>query len=77
MDSGLQQAGGRDGLNDRKDNGQVARVLGNFAAAKFAFFLQALQVRETTVINCKMMDDVMYGMMPRGRKSSDAGNSLR
>ena len=45
---GLRLQGCRDGggLHDAKNNRQVARVLRDLAAAEFAFFLQALQVRE-------------------------------
>src|ERR1700730_9233306 len=42
----LQSGGDRERLNDAQHNGQIARVLRNFAAPELAFFLQALEVRE-------------------------------
>jgi hypothetical protein len=42
----LQRGGDGGGLDDAQDNRQVARVLGNLAAAQFAFFLKALEVWE-------------------------------
>src|SRR5713226_2635833 len=42
----LQGGGNRGRLNDAQHDGQVARVLRDFAAPELAFFLQALEVRE-------------------------------
>src|SRR5271165_2383473 len=42
----LQSAGNGSALDDAEHDGQVAGVLRDFAAAEFAFFLQAFEVRE-------------------------------
>ena len=56
-----------EGLHDAQDDGQIARLLSDLAAAEFAFFCKLLEVGNTTVINCRMIDDVMYGMMPSAK----------
>src|SRR6266404_4631401 len=42
----LQRSGDGGGLDDAQQDRQIARVLRNFTAAEFAFFLQLLEIRE-------------------------------
>src|SRR5262249_22865398 len=42
----LERGGDRGGLDDAEHDRQIARVLGDFAATEFAFFLQLFEVRE-------------------------------
>jgi len=50
---------------------QVERVLRILADGEFAVFLSGVEVWEHHGINCGMMDEVMYGMMPKAKKSSN------
>ena len=55
-------------LDDAQHDRQVARVLRDLAAARARLPSAAARgTGNTTVINCRMIDEVMYGMMPSAK----------
>ncbi len=64
----LEVEGDRQRLDDAEDDRQVARVLRDLCAGR-ARPLSCRRSRygQATVINCKMIEAVMYGMMPRAK----------
>ena len=58
-------------LDERQDDRAVARVLGDLAPPGLAFLREAARgAGSTTVSSCRMIDALMYGMMPSAKIES-------
>ncbi len=63
----LEPDGDAQRLHDGEHQRQVARVLRDLAPPELAFLRDPLEVGQTTVSSCRMIDELMYGMTPSAK----------